>query len=70
MIKRKTVSKIVVYILLALFAAIFLFPIYWAVVTSFKTYREAFTQPPKLITGIDLTNYIKFSLRMIWYSFC
>ncbi|ADK81211.1 carbohydrate ABC transporter permease [Sediminispirochaeta smaragdinae] len=60
MIKRKTVSKIVVYILLALFAAIFLFPIYWAVVTSFKTYREAFTQPPKLITGIDLTNYIKF----------
>lgn len=52
--------KLVMYIVLTIAVMVFLFPIYWLIVTSFKTYREAFQQPPELFKWFNFDNYIEF----------
>lgn len=58
--KKKLSAKIMYYSLATGATAFFLFPIYWIIVTSFKNYRETFTQPPQFFKWPDMTNYIKY----------
>ena len=53
-------TRRICYIIAVLAAVIFIFPIYWTLVTSFKTYAEAFAQPPILFVKITFKNYILF----------
>lgn len=58
--KQKRSVRIILFAASALVSMIFLFPLYWTVVTSFKTYKEAFRQPPALFVMPNFDNYIKF----------
>lgn len=48
------------YLIASLGAVFTLFPLYWTLITSFKTYREAFAQPPEFFSWVNLRNYIEF----------
>jgi len=51
-------GRIGAYVLMVLAALTALFPIYWTVLTSFRTHLEIFAQPPKLFGGpFTLDNY-------------
>lgn len=41
-------------------AAVYIFPLYWVVITSFKSYREAFELPPIFFKLPDFTSYTKY----------
>jgi len=58
--RRKRRVKIACYILASLAAIVFIFPIYWTMITSFKTYAEAFAQPPKFFSKVTFDNYVIF----------
>lgn len=58
--RHKRCVKITCYILASLAAIVFIFPIYWTMITSFKTYSEAFAQPPKFFSKVTLENYVIF----------
>ncbi|MDO4345179.1 MAG: carbohydrate ABC transporter permease [Eubacteriales bacterium] len=58
--KKKLSVRIAIYAGAILAAMVFIFPLYWTAETSFKTYKEAFRQPPQLFVLPDFTNYIKF----------
>lgn len=58
--KQKTGSKVLFFTLAAFAAAVFIFPLYWTLVTSFKSFKEAFQQPPALWVKPDFSNYVKF----------
>lgn len=50
--------KILIYLILALGAIIMIFPFYWMVLTSFRSFQEAIRFPPNLLpTDISLYNY-------------
>jgi multiple sugar transport system permease protein len=52
------VGRVSAYVLMVLAALSALFPIYWTVLTSFRTHIEIFAQPPKLFGGLlTLDNY-------------
>jgi len=52
-------TRIIIYIILLLALAFFLFPVFWTFVTSFKTQKEFFTYPPVFLPQqIDLHNYV------------
>ena len=58
--KKKNTAIIFCYTI-AILAAIFtIFPLYWTLVTSFKTYKEAFSQPPQFFVPVTLKNYAAF----------
>ena len=58
--KKKNTAIIFCYAI-AILAAIFtIFPLYWTLVTSFKTYKEAFSQPPQFFVPVTLKNYAAF----------
>lgn len=48
------------YLIAGAGAVLTLFPLYWTLITSFKSYREAFAQPPSFFAWVDLKNYIEF----------
>ena len=58
--KKIPVSKVVIYVLLAIWAVLVLFPFYWMLLTSFKTYSAYNSEfIPKLFTlSPTLQNYI------------
>ena len=58
--KQSATSKIVNYTIACVSAVIFIFPLYWTLITSFKTYKEAFQQPPSFIVWPNFHNYIAF----------
>lgn len=41
-------------------AVVYIFPLYWVVITSFKTYREAFTIPPIFFKLPDFSSYTAY----------
>jgi multiple sugar transport system permease protein len=41
-------------------AAIYIFPLYWVIITSFKTYREAFAIPPIFFKLPDFSSYTTY----------
>ena len=58
--RRKTIKNVIVYIFLAIWAIMVLFPFYWMILTSFKSY-SAYTSEyiPKFITlSPTFQNYI------------
>ena len=58
--RRKTIKKVIVYIFLAIWAIMVLFPFYWMILTSFKSY-SAYTSEyiPKFFTlSPTFRNYI------------
>lgn len=58
--EKSLFSKLINYIIAILASLFFLFPLYWTLITSFKSYKESFQQPPILFVWPDLTNYINF----------
>jgi len=51
-------TSVVVLILLAIFSLVYIFPIYWTLVTALKTSLEIFTYPPIFFpTKIDIGNF-------------
>lgn len=60
MIKQRRRIRAVCYFIAVAAAIAFIFPIYWTLITSFKTYAEAFVQPPKFFTKITFDNYVTF----------
>lgn len=60
MIKQRRRIRAVCYFIAVAAAIAFIFPIYWTLITSFKTYAEAFAQPPKFFTKITFDNYVTF----------
>lgn len=58
--KRKQISLAVCYLIAIIAAIITIFPLYWTLITSFKTYQEAFAQPPRFFSRVTLENYIAF----------
>src|SRR5690554_6702522 len=58
--KQKLSSKILYYFLAIAASVFFLFPIYWVLITSFKSYKGAFAQPPAVFVIPDFANYISF----------
>ncbi len=58
--KRPLLTKALHYICLILFAVPVLFPIYWMLVSSFKTTEDLFTIPPQLLPhDVTLHSYIE-----------
>lgn len=57
--KKKAITKMIAYILLFLFIGIFLFPVYWMVISSFKNNSALISWPPDFApTFRNLENYI------------
>jgi len=57
--RRSPVQKIIAAAILAVALFFFLFPVFWMVMTSFKTNDEFFSSPPVFIPkSFALTNYI------------
>lgn len=47
--------------------AIFLFPVFWMVLSSFKDQRDIFTTPPKLFFSPTVANYVEYMQRAdVW----
>jgi len=44
-------------------AVVIFFPIFWVVLTSFKTEKDAFAQPPKIVFQPTLENYVAVQER-------
>lgn len=59
MVKRKLWMNAFIYLGVLLITLFLLFPVYWILMTSFKTMGELFTYPPPLIVGPSLDNYIR-----------
>ncbi len=57
-IKGKYIRKVLCYIILTILAAVFLFPLYWFVLNSLKTYEQIFQFPPKFfVWPLRFSNY-------------
>ncbi|MBQ4901082.1 carbohydrate ABC transporter permease [Paenibacillus sp. Marseille-P2973] len=58
--KKHNAEKFALYLLLALFVIAFLFPIYWAITTSFKTPGQIMKVPPEFFpSNWNLQNYVE-----------
>ncbi len=55
--QRKLMLKIIATILLWVFAIIYMFPLIWTVMFSFKTKVDALAYPPKIFSKFTLQNY-------------
>lgn len=60
---RKTLSTVILYLLLALTLVFVFFPLYWMVVTSVKTPAEANELPPTMIPREPTLDAFKFLLK-------
>lgn len=58
--RKKNTAKIICYSIAIIAAVITIFPLYWTLITSFKTYKEAFSQPPQFFVAVTLKNYVAF----------
>lgn len=58
--RGKNTAKIICYSIAIIAAVITIFPLYWTLITSFKTYKEAFSQPPQFFVAVTLKNYVAF----------
>ena len=58
--KHRRRTQIVCYTIAIAGTAFTMFPLYWTLIASFKTYREAFAQPPQFFAIPTLKNYLEF----------
>lgn len=56
-LKRGEFLRKIEVIILCIITAIFLFPLLWALLTSFKLHKDIFVLPPKIIFSPTLNNY-------------
>jgi len=57
-IRKNKTSLTIQYLLILLCLAVFMFPIYWMIATSFKIQMDSFSTIPKWFFKITLNNYI------------
>ena len=57
-VSRISLGDIVRHLLVVLVLAIFLFPIYWMIATSFKSAEDILTRPPTWVFTPTLDNYV------------
>lgn len=69
--KNKSISLTLQYVLILISLIIFMFPIYWMVVTSLKIQLDSFSTDPKWFFDITVKNYISILLgkNFIHYMF-
>ncbi|MDG4765229.1 carbohydrate ABC transporter permease [Solwaraspora sp. WMMD406] len=58
--RRRTGTTIIKYTLVTLLAVGYLVPIYWILMTSFKSRTEAYEIPPRIFVAPDWTNYAAY----------
>ena len=58
-IGTKKISNIIIYFLLILFTILFIYPIFWLLLNSFKTATELFDSPWSLPNSFSFENYIR-----------
>lgn len=57
-VKRKNIRKVLCYFALVILAVIFVFPLYWFLLNSLKTYEQIFQFPPKFfVWPLRFANY-------------
>jgi ABC-type glycerol-3-phosphate transport system permease component len=56
---RSWLSRLVLYLIIALFLIFFLFPIFWLLLSSLKTHYQTLVLPPKLIFKPSIEAYRK-----------
>lgn len=56
---RRDLTLIWKYALLGLFTVLFIFPVYWLIISSFKTNQELFGSPWALPERLDFSNYAR-----------
>ncbi|MCQ2411864.1 MAG: carbohydrate ABC transporter permease [Sphaerochaetaceae bacterium] len=67
--KRNSIS-IPMHVVLAILSVVFLFPIVWMFLSSFKGYIELFKYPPSLLPeSFAPTNYVKAFKTGNWFTF-
>ncbi|MBD1909462.1 MULTISPECIES: carbohydrate ABC transporter permease [unclassified Leptolyngbya] len=66
---KKAIRRLVVTLLGWLAAGLLFFPIFWMVLTSFKTEVEAVALPPKLFFQPTLENYVTIQERANYLNF-
>lgn len=47
--KKRTASRILKYLVLVIIMLFLMFPLYWVILTSFKSNMEAYMYPPTMI---------------------
>ena len=57
--QRKTISKVIATVLLCIFTVIYMFPLVWTVMFSFKTKIDALAYPPRIFSAFTLQNYLE-----------
>lgn len=70
-IAPEILSRILFWFIFLAILAFFLFPLYWLLLTSLKTFRDAFALPPKFFFTPTFANYIDvfISKRLHLYIF-
>lgn len=68
--KSRGLSRVLQFIVLAFFAMLFLYPIIWLFINSFKTSQELFASPWTLPQSLNLDNYVRaFAVGKIGRNF-
>lgn len=57
--QRKIIGKVVATVLLSIFTVIYMFPLIWTVMFSFKTKIDALAYPPKIFSAFTFQNYFE-----------
>lgn len=69
-LRVKQEVSLFIYIILIICMILFLFPIVWMIMSSFKGYIELFAYPPKLFpNSFDFENYIEAFKKGEWLTF-
>jgi len=67
--KRRSIKKVVLQIVAIIVTIIFIFPVLWMVLTSFKYRVDIFAMPPKWIFSPTLHSYLYTLQRGFWHPF-
>jgi len=68
--KNKSMTKILVYVIIVVFSAIFLVPFVWMLCTSLKSFQEIYQNPPTIIPHkLYLTNYVLAVTKMPFFLY-
>ncbi len=66
---KRTIRRILFWLVLAVILMFFMAPLIWLVSTSFKNYIDAFAMPPKLVFKPTLENYISVFNKANFFNY-
>lgn len=69
MAKKHITLTTICYLIAVVFTFVFLFPLFWSLITSFKSYKDAFAWPPIFFPTIKLDNYISYLSQNSFLSY-